>query len=182
MGVEPWPDWINQGGAWRALPAFLLGVALYLFRARLARVPVGMTLLPAFVLYVVAGWALPVLAGLALIYLVAIAAVQCDLSAARTVLSRSGVGRWAHLTYSTYMLHMPVATVVITLGGRLFAPGAGVARLAMVVVAMIVLALVSATSYRLFENRVRRRLNEMFDRRRRDAPLTVLTAPERGTP
>lgn len=182
-GVQPWPDWINEGGAWRALPAFLLGVALYLFRARLARLPVGMMLLPIMMLFVFAGSSLPIFAGVALIYLVAIAAVQCDLSGARTAVCRTGVGRWAHLTYSTYMLHMPVATLVITMSGRLFTSGTGIARLGLIVLAMVVLAFVSAASYRLFENPVRRRLNEMFDRRQtRDASLPVLAAPGRGTP
>ncbi|MCK9908160.1 acyltransferase [Microbacteriaceae bacterium K1510] len=182
-GVEAWPEWINQGGAWRALPAFLLGVALRLFRDRVAQVPIGVVLLPAFVLFVFGGWAMPVYAAAALIYLVAIAAVQCDLSGAATVLSRSGVGRWAHLTYSTYMLHMPVATVVITLGGRLLGLNTVAGRLALIAGAMIALVFVSTASYRLFENPVRRRLNDLFDRwRSRGAALPVLATPERGAP
>ena len=32
--TTPWADWINQGGAFRALPGFNLGVACYLFRTR----------------------------------------------------------------------------------------------------------------------------------------------------
>lgn len=31
-GVEPWAEWINKGGIFRALPGFNLGVACYLFR------------------------------------------------------------------------------------------------------------------------------------------------------
>lgn len=181
-GVELWPNWINQGGALRAIPEFLLGMALYLFRARVVRMPVGIILSPAFALFVFAGWALPVFAAVVLIYLVVIAAVQCDLSGTPTVLSRIGVGRWAHLTYSTYMLHMPVATVVVTLGGR-FLPEASGTRLALIALAAVALAFVSPISYRLFENPVRRRLNEMFDRRRTsDAPVPVLITPERGMP
>src|SRR4029450_4519424 len=38
-GTTPWADWINQGGAFRALPAFNLGMACYLFRDRIARWP-----------------------------------------------------------------------------------------------------------------------------------------------
>lgn len=181
--VEPWPEWINQGGAWRALPAFLLGVALHLFRNRVAQVPVGVILLPAFVLFVLGGGSMPVYAALALVYVVAITAVQCDLSGAATVLSRSGVGRWAHLTYSIYMLHMPVATLVITLGGRWLAVDTAAGRFALIAAAMVALAFVSAASYRLFENPVRRRLNDLFDRwRARAAALAVLATPERGTP
>ncbi len=36
MSTEPWPDWINKGGAFRALPAFNLGIACWLFRDRIA--------------------------------------------------------------------------------------------------------------------------------------------------
>ena len=39
-GTTPWADWINQGGAFRALPAFNLGIACYLFRDQIARWPV----------------------------------------------------------------------------------------------------------------------------------------------
>lgn len=181
--VEVWPEWINEGGAWRALPAFLLGVVLRLFRDRLAPVPIGVVLLPAFVLFVFGGWAMPVYVALALIYVVAIAAVQCDLSGTATALSRSGVGRWAHLTYSTYMLHMPVATVVITLGGRWLGANTIAGRLALIAGAMVALVFVSAASYRLFEDPVRRRLNGLFDRwRPRGVALPVLATPERGTP
>lgn len=181
--VEPWPDWINQGGAWRALPAFLLGVALHLFRDRVARMPIGVVLLPAFVLFIVGGGVMPIYAAVALVYVVAIAAVQCDLSGAVTVLSRSGVGRWAHLTYSIYMLHMPVATMVITVGGRWLGANTPAGRFALVAGAMVALVFVSAASYRLFENPVRRRLNDLFDRwRPREAALAVLATPERGTP
>ena len=38
-GTEPWADWINKGGAFRALPGFNLGVACYLFRDRIAGWP-----------------------------------------------------------------------------------------------------------------------------------------------
>ena len=177
--AEPWPDWINQGGAWRALPAFLIGVALHLFRDRVAKAPLGAVLLPAFVLFVVAGSVMPVYAALALVYVIAIAAVKCDLSGAVTLLSRSGAGRWAYLTYSIYMLHMPVATVIITIGGRALGAATPAARLGLIAMAMVVLVLVSAASYRLFENPVRRYLNGFFDRRQpRPTPVAVLAAPE----
>lgn len=180
MQVEPWPEWINQGGAVRALPAFLLGVTLYLFRDSLARWPLRKVLLPALAVYVFVGGALPVLVGLALVYLVAAAGVQCDVSGARTLLSRSGVGRWAHLTYSIYMLHMPVATVVITLGGRLLGAPTPAMRLILIAAALAVLVVVSMASYRLFENPVRRRLNGAFDRHRASARLPAIAATERG--
>jgi peptidoglycan/LPS O-acetylase OafA/YrhL len=153
--TAPWPTWINQGGAWRALPAFLLGVGLYLYRDRVGLLPLRAALLPLLLGFAAFGWALPDLAALALIYLIAVAAVCCDRNGAPTLLARCGVGRWAHLTYSSYMLHMPVATLVVTLAGHAL----GVRPLVMVAVAIPVLAVASAASYRWFEDPIRRWLN-----------------------
>jgi peptidoglycan/LPS O-acetylase OafA/YrhL len=180
-GTSPWPDWINQGGAFRALPAFFLGVALCLFRDRVGRLPLGMILLPAFLLFIAAGWAFPVMASLGLVYLIAIAAVHCDIAKVTTPLARLGLGRWAYLTYSTYMLHMPVATFVVTVVGR-FLPHRPGMPLALVLVAMVVLVFVSMASFRLFEDPVRRRLNAALDRHNDLGPpaATVLArAPRR---
>jgi peptidoglycan/LPS O-acetylase OafA/YrhL len=173
--TSQWPDWINRGGEFRALPAFFLGMALCLFRERIARVPLGVILLPAFLLFIVAGWAFPVMASLGLIYLIAIAAVHCDVAKVSTPLARLGLGRWAYLTYSTYMLHMPVATFVVTVLGRFLPHPAGM-PLALVLVAMVVLVFVSMASFRLFEDPIRRWLNAAFDRRRDlgPPPATVL--------
>jgi peptidoglycan/LPS O-acetylase OafA/YrhL len=180
-GTSPWPNWINQGGAFRALPAFFLGVALCLFRDWIARVPLGVILLPAFLLFIVAGWAFPLMTSLGLVYLIAIAAVHCDVAKVMTPLARVGLGRWAYLTYSIYLLHMPVATFVVTVVGRFLPHHAGV-PLASVLVAMVVLVFLSMASFRLFEDPVRRWLNAAFDRRSglRPSAATVLArAPRR---
>jgi peptidoglycan/LPS O-acetylase OafA/YrhL len=62
------------------------------------------------------------------------------------------------------MLHMPVATVVVTAAGRFLVPQWPAGQLVLVIVAMVVLAFASAASYRLFENPVRRRLQAAWDR------------------
>lgn len=176
--APPWPDWINKGGALRALPAFLLGVALHLYRDRMARLPLGVALLPAFLAFIFLGWALHPFAVLALVYLIAIAAVAADEGGGLSPLSRLGVGRWAHLTYSSYMLHMPVATFVVTVAGR-FLPQTPAMRVALVVLAAVLLIFVSIASYRLFEEPVRRRLNGVFDRCRPQLLAVSVTAPRR---
>jgi peptidoglycan/LPS O-acetylase OafA/YrhL len=179
-GTSPWPDWINQGGEFRALPAFFLGMTLCLFRERVARASLGMILLPAFLLFIVAGWAFPVMASIALVYLIAIAAVHCDVAKVTTPLARLGLGRWAYLTYSTYMLHMPVATFVVTVLGR-FLPHRPGMPLVLVLGAMVVLVFVSIASFRLFEDPVRRWLNAAFDRRRDLGPPPARAlAPQPG--
>jgi peptidoglycan/LPS O-acetylase OafA/YrhL len=178
-GVQPWTQWINEGGAIRALPAFFLGTSLFLFRAQVARIPVSLLLLPALLVFVFVGWAFPDWIALGLIYLVAIAAVHCDLTAAPSILARLRIGRWAHLTYSSYMLHMPVATFVVTVAGRVVVPHWRGAPFLLVALAMVILAFVSAASFRLFEDPLRKRLNAAFDRWRRPPVVPLATTPRR---
>jgi peptidoglycan/LPS O-acetylase OafA/YrhL len=176
-GVPSWPNWINVGGAWRALPAFLLGIALFQFRGRLARLPLDQVLLPLLLLFVIGGALLPDMVAVGLVYCIAVAGVHCDEAKARTLLTRLRVGRWAHLTYSSYMLHMPIATIVITVAGRLLAPDIPALKFALVLLAMAALALASTLSYRYFEDPIRRWSNAAFDRRiggrRRDALVPI---------
>jgi peptidoglycan/LPS O-acetylase OafA/YrhL len=174
--TTPWPTWINQGGAWRALPGFFLGVGLYLHRARVARLPLRAVLLPALLVFVLAGWALPDLAALALIYLIGCAAVCCDEIDAPTALARSGIGRWAHLTYSSYMLHMPVATLMVTLLGRFV----GASPLVLIAAAVPVLACASAASYRWFEDPIRQWLNAALERGTHADRTVAAMAPQRS--
>ncbi|WFU17709.1 acyltransferase [Bradyrhizobium sp. CB3481] len=164
-GTTPWADWINQGGGFRALPAFSLGMACYLFRTQIARwpaIPGALAVaLPGFILF---GSLLPTMTALLVIYLIALLAVQADCAGRKTVLSKLGFDRWSPLTYSCYMLHIPVATVVITLGSRLLSLSPD-ERLILAPVAIIVLASASVISLRTFETPLRRYLTEAYDRR-----------------
>lgn len=180
-GTTPWTDWINRGGAFRALPAFFLGVSLYLFRDRICGLEVSALLLPTLLVFLAVGWALPGMAAVGLVYLVAIIAVHCDQAKARTVIAQLEIGRWANLTYSVYMLHMPVGTIVVTLVGRTIPSHWVVARFVLVAVAMVVLIVASAASFRLFENPVRRRLNAAFDRRHSGSAHPVFTTASRNS-
>jgi len=165
MGTEPWPDWINKGGAFRALPAFNLGIACWLFRDRIARLPAIPGLLTtALVLFLIFGAQLPIMAALAVIYLIAVLAIHHDLSGQTTLFSRLGFERWSSLTYSSYMLHIPVATVVLTLAARFLAPVIPGGKPALVPLAIAVLAAASILSLRYFETPMRRALNEAYDR------------------
>jgi peptidoglycan/LPS O-acetylase OafA/YrhL len=62
------------------------------------------------------------------------------------------------------MLHVPVATIVLTLGAHLLFPGEETGKLVMLPAAIIALVLASAASYRIFETPARQALNEAFDR------------------
>lgn len=164
-GTEPWPDWINQGGAFRALPAFNLGIACCLYRARIARIPAVPGLLAALlVLFIVFGSYLPIMAALLVIYLIAFVAIHHDCAGQTTLFSRLGFERWSSLTYSSYMLHIPIATVVLTLAARHLAPVIPGGKLTLVPVAIAVLAVASVLSLRYFETPARQALNDLYDR------------------
>lgn len=176
-GTAPWGDWINQGGAFRALPAFNLGIACYLFRDRIARWPaLPGVLAAALAAFVVLGHLLPVMTGLIAIYAIAVLAIQADCAGRETLLSRLGFDRWSSLTYSCYMLHIPVATVVITLGSRLLHLATPNERLILAPVAIVLLAFASVVSLRTFETPLRRYLTEAYDRRvgRRDPSAAIV--------
>jgi peptidoglycan/LPS O-acetylase OafA/YrhL len=176
-GTIPWADWINQGGAFRALPAFNLGIACYLFSDRIARWPfVPGALVVSLATFIALGSLLPTMAALVAIYAIAVLAIQADGAGRETLMSRLGFDRWSPLTYSCYMLHIPVATVIITLGSRLLSFSSPNERLILAPAAVIVLAFASIVSLRAFETPLRRYLTEAYDRRivRRE-PSPVIT-------
>ena len=165
-GTTPWVDWLNQGGAFRALPGFNLGIACYLFRAQIARWPAIPGLLTAsLTAFIVLGSYLSMTAALVAVYAIAVLAIQPDCAGRSTLFSNLRLDRWSSLTYSCYMLHIPVATVVITFGSRLLSFGSSDAKLVLAPVAVAVLGLASVLSLRHFETPLRRYLTDAFDRR-----------------
>jgi peptidoglycan/LPS O-acetylase OafA/YrhL len=98
------------------------------------------------------------------VYAIAMLAVQADCAGRETLLSRLRFDRWSPLTYSCYMLHIPVATVVITFGSRLLSLSPQ-ERPTLAPVAIVVLAFASVISLRGFETPLRRYLTEAYDRR-----------------
>ena len=177
----PWTEWINRGGVFRALPSFALGVALYVFRAKLGLAPatrVPFTLpLAAFLLF---GGLLPQALMLAAVYAIVLLAARVDAMRQETFLSRNRIDRWSDLTYSVYMLHIPVATVVLTIGSRYLTPFVPDAKLVLVPVAFVVLTVASRASYRYVETPMRHFLYAMFDRRT-EARLALRAAAAQGS-
>ena len=165
-GRMPWADWINLGGAFRALPAFALGMACYRFRERIAGWPAMPGALAASLAsFIVLGFFLPTMIGLLAIYAIAMLAIQADCAGRETLLSKLRFDRWSPLTYSCYMLHIPVSTVIITFGSRLLPFASPNERLVLAPVAVIVLAAASIASLRTFEYPLRQYLTEAYDRR-----------------
>jgi peptidoglycan/LPS O-acetylase OafA/YrhL len=178
-GTESWAHWINQGGAFRALPAFHLGIACYLYRERIARWPAIPGLVTGLlVAYILFGSFLPEMADLLIIYAIAVLAIQSDCAGRATTLTRLGLDRGSPWTYSCYMLHLPIATVVLTFGARYLEHALPGGRLALIPVALLLLAPASLLSLRYFETPMRRYLNEAYDRRtapRQPAVVTEVT-------
>jgi peptidoglycan/LPS O-acetylase OafA/YrhL len=165
-GTAPWADWINKGGAFRALPGFSLGVACYLFRDWIARWPViPGALVAALAAFIMLGSLLPPMAALVAIHAIAVLAIQPDCAGRSTLFCQLGFDRWSPLTYSCYMLHIPVATVVLTFGSRLFSPAWPDAKLMLAPLAVVILAAASVVSLHYLETPLRRYLTGAFDRR-----------------
>lgn len=181
-GSETWAEWINKGGIFRALPGFNLGVACYLFRHPIARWPIVPGLLTTcLAFFILLGWLLPEMAALVIVYAIAVLAIQNDISGTPTVVSKLRFDRASAYTYSCYMLHIPVATVVLTFGAHYLASIPG-GKLALLPVAVAMLAGASVLSYRFFETPLRRALNSAFDRQfmsRAIAPAPV-RSPQGG--
>jgi hypothetical protein len=76
------------------------------------------------------------------------------------------------------MLHIPVATVIITFGSRLLSLSPH-ERLILAPVAIVVLACASVVSLRTFETPLRRYLTEAYDRRAiRPTPSPAISRQE----
>jgi peptidoglycan/LPS O-acetylase OafA/YrhL len=164
-GTAPWADWINHGGAFRALPGFTLGMACYLYRDRIARWPVIPGLLPAaLAAFILIGSYLTEMSALVIVYAIAVMAIQHDCAGRPSLMTALRFDRWSHLTYSCYMLHIPVATVVLTLGSHYLAEALPDGKLVLVPLALVILATASVLSFRYFETPIRRSLNDAFDR------------------
>ena len=143
--TTPWADWINKGGAFRALPGFNLGVACYLFRSQIAQWPDMSRIVPIVIsltAFIIFGSFLSPMAALIAIYMIAVLAIRSDCAVLVQPCFRQWLffDRWASLTYSCYMLHIPVATIVLTFGSRLLAPALPDARLIPPPVAVVVSA------------------------------------------
>lgn len=162
-GTGPWTEWINHGGAMRALPSFTLGIVLFRYRDVVGSQPsLTLPIAPVMLAFIVLGIALPATALLILVYAIAVLALRLDLTKRASSFARFGFERWSDYTYSVYMLHVPVATVVLSIFNR-YVP---VDKLMLVPLALLVLAGASYLSCRFFETPVRYALYRLADRTR----------------
>ena len=107
-------------GALRAVPSFAFGVWLWVNRDRLSKVGflqshsgsatlIGMVTTVALIIFCPSEYLL-----LACVYAVAVAAFACDLIGRSTFASWAPISSRGYLTYSIYMLHTVIATIVIS--------------------------------------------------------------------
>jgi peptidoglycan/LPS O-acetylase OafA/YrhL len=111
-------DW--RFGALRAVPSFSFGVWLWVNRNRLLKIGIvrtyagqAMSAAMAAVLVLIVWYPADYLL-LGCVYVVAVGAFVCDLSGSRTFASWGPISRRGYLTYSIYMLHTVIATIVIS--------------------------------------------------------------------
>lgn len=166
-GAGPWTDWINHGGAARALPSFMLGISLYRHRDIIGSQPhLKLPMTPVLMVFMVLGFAFPATAQLMLVYAIVVLALRLDLTQRTSAFTWFGFDRWSDYTYSVYMLHVPVATVVLSILGR-YTP---FDKLALVPLALLVLAGASYLSCRFFETPLRYALYAIVDHKRAGDP------------
>jgi peptidoglycan/LPS O-acetylase OafA/YrhL len=170
-------------GIIRALPSFVFGVFLFRYRRELIRAmpararQIGLhVLLAMLIVLVVIGANDYVL--LACVYGVVACAFACDLSNQPTIPSWTPISSFGYLTYSIYMLHTVVATVLLTaLLPRLLGTSTGMMLVAVIIAAFTTLGL-AMLSYRYFEEPLRRRINSLtFPARTQDRTFSAYLGP-----
>jgi peptidoglycan/LPS O-acetylase OafA/YrhL len=165
--VIGWPlpmlNWVS--GALRAIPSFAFGVWLWHNKTLLA----GSKKVVRFAPAVLAGAMVTLLALMAIhanvylmlgaVYVVGTAAFLSDINARNTLASWAPVSSRGYLTYSIYMLHTVMATIVISfIFPALFGKSPG-AVAASILVAIAATYIASVISYRYFESPLRAWIN-----------------------
>lgn len=157
---RPFYAWTYDFGVFRAFPAYCLGAASYGFRGTLSKLPRPRWWLLGFSALFFAGCAVGLNRSflLLIVYATAIAAVACDLQARRRdwLSKPAALGQ---LTYSIYMIHPVVLSVVITFIGRRTLHLTGWPLTGWVGVAIGVTFVASYLSYVYFETPARRWLS-----------------------
>lgn len=174
-----WLEWSFDLGVLRALPTFLLGVISFRYRALLGRIPGAAGWLLIALLVFLAGCLLqcPKLLLLPLVYAIgALGIAASEQPASRTARRLAPLGQ---LTYSLYMLHPLVQTVLLTGVGATFLKLQGVLMTLFVVAAMALMLPIAWLSLVLFERPARRWLTQWLGKRGSRAEPAMFTPDSR---
>lgn len=150
----PWYYWTSHFGVARALPSFLIGAGFFAFQKRLAHVPAPRVCaavpFPSIVIAMIAGFSPYIV--LLLIYALVACALAADLHGGyRPFLP----GRLGQLTYSMYLLHPILMTIVISILGQRIWHLTGLTQDALLLATLILLVPLSYYSLLLFERPAR---------------------------
>ena len=174
-----WLEWSFDFGVLRALPSFLLGMIAFQYRGMLARVPrAALWLLVACVAFV-AGcllqWPKPLL--LPVVYTIgALGIAASEQPASRAARALAPLGQ---LTYSLYMLHPMVQSVLLTGIGAGLLKLRGVPMNLFVLATMVLMLPVAWISLVLFERPARHWLTRLMGMRRTPAESAMFTPDSR---
>ena len=174
-----WLHWSYDFGILRALPSFLLGMISFNYRDRLARVPWAPGCLLVGCVAFVAGCILqwPKMLLLVLVYLVALLGIAAsEHSASRSARRLAPLGQ---LTYSLYMLHPLVQSVLLTGVGATFLGLRGWQMNVFVLVTMGLMLPIAWLSLVFFERPARRWLTRVAGASRARSEPTLFTPDAR---
>ncbi|UVF18406.1 acyltransferase [Microvirga terrae] len=151
-GAHPWYIWTHDFGVVRALPAFLFGLSLFVYRDELKRVPAPTTgMFITLALFFWGSFTRTSMGALVpLIYAVVFFGVAADVQDRRIWMVKR-IAPLGQLTYSVYMLHLPLQTFLLAR-----VPLDGFARVTWYVLGCFILMAVSWASLVLFETPMRR--------------------------
>lgn len=157
LGVD-WTGWTFSFGFVRAIPSFMLGLVLARSDDWLARIPRPALLFGLSLVVFVVTCLAPVddAARLAAIYIAVTLGLAADRRGGASAFVR-GAAPLGRLTYSLYMLHMPVALIFISALGKHILHLSGAAlNIWCVVTALTLLPVTAILSFNLFETPMRR--------------------------
>jgi peptidoglycan/LPS O-acetylase OafA/YrhL len=174
-----WLHWSYDFGILRALPSFLLGMISFHHRGRLARVPWASGWLLIACLAFVAGCLLqwPQLPLLVLVYCIALLGIAASEHPASHFARR--LAPLGQLTYSLYMLHPLVQSVLLTGVGATFLGLRGWQMNVFVLVTLGLMIPIAWLSLVLFERPARRWLTRLLEARRARPEPTMFTPDSR---
>ena len=153
---QAWHELTYYWGVLRALPAFGLGVTLYAIKDKLHIPCAGEAMFALLAAFIALGaLAAPGMLSLTFAYLIVVCGIAADQARASGPITRA-LAPWGALTYSVYMLHVPLGSALFSLLGRSVFELAPAAMNVAVVAGLPVLFALSYVSYFLFETPARR--------------------------
>ena len=172
-----WLIWSFDFGALRALPTFLLGMTAFQYRSPLGRLPWAAGWLLVVSAVFLGGCLLqwPRLALLPLIYIIGVLGIAASERPALRIACR--IAPLGQLTYSLYMLHPLVQSVVLTGVGATFLKLRGYSMNLFVIGVMMLMLPIALLSLVFFERPARRWLTRLLGMSR-TAPKEAMFTPD----